>query len=56
MLRYLLTILILLASPIHLKNNMYETNELIEILSKYEIDKLLIEEASLEDVFLHYYK
>ena len=36
--------------------NTIKTNELIRILSKYEIDKLLIEEASLEDVFLHYYK
>ena len=24
-------------------------------LSKYQIDKLLIEEATLEDIFLHYY-
>jgi len=36
--------------------NTIKINELIKILSKYEIDKLLIEEASLEDVFLHYYK
>ena len=36
--------------------NTIKTNELIRILSKYEIDKLLIEEASLEDVFLHYYE
>lgn len=31
-------------------------NLLINKLSKYQIDKLLIEEATLEDVFLHYYK
>ena len=31
-------------------------NLLINKLSKYKIDKLLIEEASLEDIFLHYYK
>ena len=29
---------------------------LIKLLSKYKIDKILIEEASLEDLFLHYYK
>ena len=29
---------------------------LIKKLSNYKIDKLLIEEATLEDVFLHYYK
>ena len=31
-------------------------NELIKKLSKYNIDRILIEEATLEDVFLHYYK
>ncbi|MBQ3511624.1 MAG: ABC transporter ATP-binding protein [Bacilli bacterium] len=36
--------------------NTLASNELIKILSKYEIKKLLIEEPSLEDVFLHYYK
>ena len=30
-------------------------NLLIKELSKYKIDKLLIEEATLEDIFLHYY-
>lgn len=30
-------------------------NSLINKLSKYQIDKLLIEEATLEDIFLHYY-
>lgn len=29
---------------------------LIKKLSKYKIDKILIEEATLEDIFLHYYK
>jgi len=29
---------------------------LLKELSKYKIDKILIEEATLEDVFLHYYK
>lgn len=29
---------------------------LINKLSKYKIDKLLIEEATIEDIFLHYYK
>ena len=36
--------------------NHKSTNELIKILAKYNIDKLLIEEATLEDVFIHYYK
>lgn len=31
-------------------------NLLIKEISKYQIDKLLIEEATLEDIFLHYYK
>lgn len=31
-------------------------DELIKKLSKYKIDRILIEEATLEDVFLHYYK
>lgn len=30
-------------------------DKLIKALAKYRIDKLLIEEATLEDVFLHYY-
>lgn len=29
---------------------------LIKKLAKYQIDRILIEEASLEDIFLHYYK
>ena len=36
-------------------NNM-ETNDLLKILSKYDLDKLLIEEIPLEDLFLKYYK
>lgn len=31
-------------------------DELIKKLSKYAIDRILIEEATLEDMFLHYYK
>jgi len=37
------------------KNNLLP-DVLIKTLSKYKIDKLLIEEATLEDMFLHYYK
>ncbi|MBQ9853657.1 MAG: ABC transporter ATP-binding protein [Bacilli bacterium] len=40
---------------IKFKNNI-STDLLIKSLAKYKIDKLLIEEATLEDVFLHYYK
>ena len=31
-------------------------DELIKKLSKYKIDRILIEEATLEDMFMHYYK
>ena len=31
-------------------------DELIKKLSKYTIDRILIEEATIEDMFLHYYK
>ena len=31
-------------------------DELIKKLAKYNIDRILIEEATLEDMFLHYYK
>lgn len=31
-------------------------DKLIKKLSKYKIDKILIEEATLEDIFVHYYK
>lgn len=40
---------------IRFKNEM-SSDELIKALSKYKIDKILIEEATLEDVFLHFYK
>lgn len=36
--------------------NTLSTDTLIKKLSKFKIDKLLIEEATLEDLFLHYYK
>ena len=36
--------------------NKMSYNELIKKLSGYEIEKLLIEEATLEDMFIHYYK
>ena len=31
-------------------------DELIKKVSKYRIDKILIEEATIEDMFLHYYQ
>lgn len=37
-------------------SNSIQHDELIKRLSKYKIDRILIEEATLEDVFLHYYK
>ena len=36
--------------------NTLKPNELLEILSKYKISKLLIEEVSIEDLFIEYYK
>lgn len=36
--------------------NEISINKIIKILSKYDIEELLIEEATLEDVFLHYYE
>ena len=36
--------------------NVIKADQLIKSLSKYEIDKILIEEATIEDIFLHYYK
>ena len=36
--------------------NTIEVNKLINILSNYNISKLYIEQASLDDVFLHYYE
>ena len=40
---------------IRFRNNI-EANVLIKKLAKYKIDNILIEEATLEDMFLHYYK
>ena len=37
-------------------NTNINPNELIKKLSEFKIDKILIEETSIEDVFLHYYK
>lgn len=42
-------------NTIRFKNNI-DINTLIKILSKYQVDKILIEEATLEDIFLHFYK
>lgn len=36
--------------------NTLRPNELLNKLSKYKIDKILIEESTIEDLFLHYYK
>lgn len=36
--------------------NKLSHNELIKKISKYNIDRILIEEATIEDMFLHYYK
>ena len=36
--------------------NTTDCNNLIETLSKYKIEKIYIEPASIEDVFLHYYQ
>ena len=36
--------------------NSLSHDELIKKLSKYKIDRILIEEATLEDMFLHYYQ
>lgn len=40
---------------IRFKNEL-SSDKLIKALSKYKIDKILIEEATLEDIFLHYYE
>lgn len=42
-------------NEIKLKNTI-NTNELIKSLAKFKIDKLLIEEATLEEMLLHYYE
>ncbi len=36
--------------------NVLPANDLIKIIAKYDIEDILIEEASLEDIFLHYYE
>lgn len=33
-----------------------DINKLVKELSKYKLDKLLIEESSIEEIFLHYYE
>ena len=33
-----------------------DINNLMKILSKYSIKKLLIEELDIEEIFIHYYK
>lgn len=35
------------------KNN---CNDLVKMLGKYDIDKFLVEDPSIEDIFMHYYK
>jgi len=42
-------------NTVKFKNNI-KADKLIKTLSKYSIDDILIEEATLEDIFLHYYK
>lgn len=42
-------------NTIRFKNGL-SSDKLIKSLAKYKIEKILIEEATLEDVFLHYYK
>ena len=37
-------------------SNNININDLLRLLTKYEITNLLIEEATLEDIFLHYYQ
>ena len=36
--------------------NTFEADKLIKKLAKYKLDKILIEEATLEELLLHYYK
>ena len=40
---------------IKIKNTL-EINKLIKILGKHKIEKLFIEQATIEEIFLHYYK
>lgn len=37
-------------------NTKLSHDKLIKVLAKYKIDRILIEEAQLEDIFMHYYK
>ena len=37
-------------------NSQMPSDELIKKLSKYKIDKILIQEPTLEEIFMHYYK
>ena len=41
-------------NTIRFKNDI-PLNQMIKVISNYKIDKLLMEEATLEDIFLHYY-
>lgn len=41
-------------ATIRFKNDI-PLNQMIKVISNYKIDKLLMEEATLEDIFLHYY-
>lgn len=43
------------ASTVKFKSTM-EINELVSKLSKYKLDNLVIEDATLEDIFMHYYQ
>ena len=36
--------------------NTLDSNKLINVLSRYDIEKIYIEPASIEDIFLHYYE
>ena len=36
--------------------NTKDVDELIKVLSKYDVDKLYIEPASIEDIFMHFYE
>lgn len=36
--------------------NNYQSNDLIKKISKYNIEKILIEDMNIEDMFLHYYE
>ena len=44
-----------MGQAIKFKNTMHP-DDLVKGLSTYRIEQLLIEEASLEDILLHYYR